>query len=139
MLFADISDYDVGLYNISVDLYAQGVRLQFRLIISLITSSWLCTPFRLWDFFRCRKHAYPPILTEVIRLIIKLKAYCVGGSMCRALLLYAVKLTKARAILISPWMWLGNNRIIVLPSRFCAMSFDIEAMSKAISVYVQTH
>ena len=31
-----------------------------------------------------------------------LKACCVGGSKCRALPLYAVKLTKARAILISP-------------------------------------
>ena len=36
------------------------------------------------------------------------KAYCVGGSKCRALPLYAVKLTKVRAILISPRMWLGQ-------------------------------
>ena len=31
-----------------------------------------------------------------------LKAYCVGGSKCRALPLYAVKLTKARASLAQP-------------------------------------
>ena len=37
-----------------------------------------------------------------------IKAYCVGGSKCHALPLYAVKLTKARAILISPGMWLGQ-------------------------------
>ena len=34
--------------------------------------------------------------------IIIIKANCVGGSKCCALLLYAVKLTKVSAILISP-------------------------------------
>ena len=41
-------------------------------------------------------------------ILLSFKAYCVGGSKCRALPLYAVKLTKARAILISPRMWLGQ-------------------------------
>ena len=39
----------------------------------------------------------------------KFKAYCVGGSMCRAHWLYAVKLTETREIFISPRMWLGQN------------------------------
>ena len=37
-----------------------------------------------------------------------IKAYCVGGSKYHALPLYAVKLTKASAILISPRLWLGQ-------------------------------
>ena len=40
--------------------------------------------------------------------VIRIKAYCVGGSKCCALLLYTVKLTKTRAILILPRMWLGQ-------------------------------
>ena len=39
-----------------------------------------------------------------------IKAYCVGGSKCRALPLCAVKLTKPRAILILPRMWLGQYK-----------------------------
>ena len=37
-------------------------------------------------------------------LIMLFKAYCMGGSKCRALPLYAVKLTKSRAIFILPRM-----------------------------------
>ena len=35
------------------------------------------------------------------------KNYFVGGSKCHTLLLYTIKLTKMRAIFISPRMWLG--------------------------------
>ena len=36
------------------------------------------------------------------------KAYCVGGSKCVALPLYAVKYTRTMALFISPRMWLGQ-------------------------------
>ena len=61
--------------------------------------------------------------------IIIIKAYCVGGSKCCALLLYAVKLTKVSAILISP--------SIAWPLLRCEL-FAIEAISKAMSMYVRT-
>ena len=41
-------------------------------------------------------------------IIINIKAYCMGGSRCRTLLLYSAKLTKIRALFISPRMWLGQ-------------------------------
>ena len=44
-----------------------------------------------------------------VRMILYiLKAYCVGGSKCRALPLYTIKLTKTRALFILPRMWLGQ-------------------------------
>ena len=45
------------------------------------------------------------------------KAYCVCRSNCCALPLYAIKLTKARAIFtcISPRMWLGQYQYITRP------------------------
>ena len=54
------------------------------------------------------------------------KAYCVCRSNCRTLPLYAIKLTKARAIRI-------------LPDRSYAMNFAIEVTFKAMSMYLQTH
>ena len=48
------------------------------------------------------------ICTLIDYMIAIFKAYCMGGSKCHALPLYAVKLTKVRAIFISPRMWLGQ-------------------------------
>ena len=46
--------YSCANAMINLDMYAQGIRLWFGLIISPITS-WLCTPFCHWGFFRCKK------------------------------------------------------------------------------------
>ena len=89
----------------------------------------LCSYFGLWPYEYCRiglSLVTTLMCLSVVKLLTFLlktnnlattgwlcssssfTTYCVGGSKCNALPLYTVKQTKARAILISPRMWLGQ-------------------------------